>query len=67
MQDVLMVNTRTRGSGMRLVTGDLAYQRHLLVNVIFYGLPGGGDRSWVLIDTGLFFSARRIVRGDERR
>jgi glyoxylase-like metal-dependent hydrolase (beta-lactamase superfamily II) len=35
--------------------------------VIFSGPPGGGDRSWVLIDTGLFFSARRIVRGAARR
>ena len=67
MQDAVQINQATRGSGMRLVAGDLAYQRHLLVNVIFSGLPGGGDRSWVLIDTGLFFSARRILRGAERR
>jgi len=67
MHDAVTVNAPTRGSGMRLVAGDLAYQRHLLVNVIFCGPPGGGDRSWVLIDAGLFFSARRIVRGAERR
>ncbi len=35
------------------VTGGIAYRRLLLVNVAFIGSPGGGDRNWVLIDTGV--------------
>ena len=34
------------------IAPDLAYQRLIFVNVVFYGKPGAGDRSWVLIDTG---------------
>ena len=61
------MNQRTRGHGMRAVRQDLAYQRHLLVNVIFSGPPGAGDRGWALIDAGLAFSADRIIRGAESR
>ena len=32
---------------------DLAYQRLVLVNVVFCGTPGAGDRNWVLVDTGV--------------
>src|SRR5947209_1723028 len=32
---------------------DLAYKRLGIVNVVFYGRPGAGDREWVLIDAGL--------------
>ena len=32
---------------------DLAYKRLAIVNVVFYGRPGAGDREWVLIDAGL--------------
>ena len=39
--------------GTRQIAADLAYRRLVLVNVIFYGRPGAGDREWVLIDTGL--------------
>jgi len=57
------LNRRTYGRGMRRVTEDLAFQRHLFVNVVFLGEPGVGDRGWVLIDAGLSFSAGRIMRG----
>ena len=32
---------------------DLAYRRLGIVNVVFLGFPGAGDRNWVLIDAGL--------------
>lgn len=57
------LNGRTRGRGMRSVTEDLAFQRHLFVNVLFLGEPQVGDRGWILIDSGLPFSAGRIMRG----
>ena len=39
--------------GAHVVEADLAYQRLAIVNVVFYGLPGAGDRGWVLVDTGV--------------
>ena len=44
------------------IAGDLAYIRDRIVNVFFFGEPGAGDRSWVLVDAGLYGSARRIDR-----
>lgn len=38
---------------VRQIAPDLAYRRTTLVNVVFYGLPGAGDRQWVLIDAGI--------------
>ena len=35
------------------IADDLAYKRLAIVNVVFVGLPGAGDREWVLIDAGL--------------
>ncbi|MDX2080710.1 MAG: MBL fold metallo-hydrolase [Terrimicrobiaceae bacterium] len=35
------------------VTSDVAYKRLAMVNAIFFGHPGAGDRDWVLIDTGV--------------
>lgn len=34
-------------------SGDLAFRRLGIVNVVFYGKPDAGDRDWVLIDAGL--------------
>src|SRR3954469_731424 len=51
----------------RPVTGDLAYLRNVMVNLFFSGLPGAGDRDWVLIDAGLPGSARSIVEAAARR
>ncbi len=45
---------------LRPVTADLAYLRTGIVNVYFYGAPGSGDGAWVLIDAGLYGSARSI-------
>lgn len=52
----------SRGDGATAVTGDLAYIRDRIVNVFFYGEPGAGDRTWVLIDSGVYGAARRIER-----
>lgn len=35
------------------IAHDLAYRRLAIVNVVFYGRPGAGDRGWVLIDAGV--------------
>ena len=34
------------------ITHDLAYLRHGIVNLFFWGPAGAGDRGWVLIDAG---------------
>jgi glyoxylase-like metal-dependent hydrolase (beta-lactamase superfamily II) len=49
------------------VLDDLAYLCTVLVNVYLFGRPGAGDRSWVLIDAGIFGSADRIARAAEKR
>jgi glyoxylase-like metal-dependent hydrolase (beta-lactamase superfamily II) len=60
------VQTRHRDS-TRTLTPDLSYLRLVVVNVYFYGRPGGGDRSWVLIDAGLPGTASRIARAAAER
>lgn len=42
------------------LAADLAYKRLAIVNVVFYGPPGAGDRGWVLIDAGLPKTAELI-------
>ena len=46
----------------RAVTNDLAYLKTVLVNVFFSGLPGAGDRDWVLIDAGIPGQAGLIAK-----
>jgi glyoxylase-like metal-dependent hydrolase (beta-lactamase superfamily II) len=48
------------------VAPDLAYKRLAIVNVAFWGLPGAGDRDWVLIDAGVMGSAGAIAKAAER-
>jgi glyoxylase-like metal-dependent hydrolase (beta-lactamase superfamily II) len=43
------------------VAPDLAYRRLAIVNVVFAGAPGAGDRNWVLIDAGLY-GTRPLIR-----
>lgn len=45
------------------IAPDLAYRRLAIVNVVFFGRPGAGDRGWVLIDAGLPGTERLIVNG----
>lgn len=42
------------------VAPDIAYRRLGIVNVIFHGPSGAGDREWVLIDAGLMGTAALI-------
>ena len=46
---------------------DLAYRRLVLVNVVFVGEPGAGDRGWVLVDAGIPGSASAIRGAAEAR
>ncbi|MBV9848904.1 MAG: MBL fold metallo-hydrolase [Armatimonadetes bacterium] len=56
-----------RDDGTHEVAADLAYQRLAIVNVAFYGVPGAGDRAWVLIDAGLPRTAGRIAQAAQER
>ena len=56
-----------RDDATHAITDDVAYQRHVLVNVVFVGAPGAGDRGWVLIDAGVMGSKRAIRTAAEAR
>jgi glyoxylase-like metal-dependent hydrolase (beta-lactamase superfamily II) len=56
-----------RDDGTREVLPDLAYGRLAIVNVIFYGPRGAGDRHWVLIDAGVFGTMNLITSAAEER
>lgn len=43
--------------GTHEICPDLAYRRLAIVNVVFFGKPGAGDREWVLIDAGVMGTA----------
>jgi len=62
-----VIETPLGEDGTHAVTQDLAYQRHAIVNVVFYGPPGAGDRGWVLVDTGIVGSKAAIVTAAARR
>jgi glyoxylase-like metal-dependent hydrolase (beta-lactamase superfamily II) len=49
------------------IAPDIAYKRLAVVNAVFVGLPGAGDRQWVLVDTGVIGSARAIKRAAKKR
>lgn len=53
--------------GTHQIREDLAYKRLAIVNVVFYGRPGAGDREWVLIDTGIAGMSGLIVKAAARR
>lgn len=46
---------------------ELAYQRLLIVNVVYHGMVGARSGEWVLIDAGIPGSARLILNAVERR
>jgi len=46
---------------------ELAYKRLMLVNVVFVGRPGAGDRQWTLIDTGVIGTTGLIERAAQER
>lgn len=61
------VDDRERDDGTHEVAPDLAYRRLAIVNVVFYGSPGAGDREWILIDTGIPGTSRYIIDAAEER
>ena len=56
-----------RDDGTHEVAPDLAYKRLAIVNVVFFGLAGAGDRGWVLIDAGVAGTAGLIAGAAEER
>ena len=60
-------NHPAEGGGAIGIVRDLAYLRDRIVNVFFHGEAGAGDRSWVLIDTGVYGAAPRIERAAAAR
>lgn len=53
--------------GTHEVAPDLAYQRVLVVNVVFSGRPNAGDRGWVLVDAGVIGAKALIKRAAAAR
>ena len=49
-----------RDDGTHELAPDLAYRRLAIVNVVFVGAPGAGDRGWVLVDAGILGTAGPI-------
>lgn len=49
------------------VTHDIAGLRFFMVNAYLVGDPNAADRAWVLVDTGLAYSARRILNAAYKR
>ncbi|MFO0891771.1 MAG: MBL fold metallo-hydrolase [Isosphaeraceae bacterium] len=50
----------TSHGGVHEVAAELGYLRLAIVNVVFHGKPGSGDREWVLIDAGVAGTGRVI-------
>lgn len=53
--------------GTHEIAPDLAYRRLVMVNVVFYGTLGAGDREWVLIDAGVIGTKALITGAAEAR
>jgi glyoxylase-like metal-dependent hydrolase (beta-lactamase superfamily II) len=53
--------------GLQEVLPDIAVLKLVIVNVILVGLPGAGDRGWVLVDAGLPGMLDRIKSAAEQR
>jgi glyoxylase-like metal-dependent hydrolase (beta-lactamase superfamily II) len=57
---------REEADGTTSIAADLSYMRALIVNVVFYGLPGPNS-DWVLIDTALGVSRGAIEEAAAKR
>ena len=53
--------------GTHALGPDIAYLRHAIVNVVFVGRPGAGDRGWVLVDAGIPGARRAIEKAAAAR
>ena len=49
-----------RGGRAHAVASDIAWRRLAMVNVVFLGPRGAGDRGWILVDAGLRGTTRLI-------
>ena len=49
------------------IAPDLAYRRLAIVNAMLVGLPGAGDRQWVLVDTGIMGTKQLITSAVKER
>ncbi|MDB5641856.1 MAG: fold metallo-hydrolase, partial [Hyphomicrobiales bacterium] len=58
---------RARGDHLHEIAHDVAYQRLAIVNVVFIGEPQAGDRTWTLIDAGVYGSAAFIRNAARKR
>jgi glyoxylase-like metal-dependent hydrolase (beta-lactamase superfamily II) len=56
-----------RDDGTREIAPDLAYRRLAIVNVVFVGRAGAGDRQWVLVDTGVMGTKHLIMSAAKQR
>ncbi|MCC6935844.1 MAG: MBL fold metallo-hydrolase [Thermomicrobiales bacterium] len=66
--DAHRTNEKATPSGpLSQVVPDVACLAQPIVNVYFVGVPGAGDRGWVLVDAGLPFCASKIVSAAEHR
>lgn len=54
-------------SSIQSVGRDLVRVPQSIVNLYFYGEAGAGDRSWVLIDAGVWPSSKSIIRAAAER
>src|SRR5215204_4145234 len=57
----------SKDHGLKEIAPDLAYQRLMLVNVVYVGLPRAGAGKWILIDAGIPGSASAIRRAAYER
>jgi len=53
--------------GVHEVLNDLAYERLAIVNVMYVGQRGAGDREWVLIDAGVMGTEASILSAVRKR
>src|ERR1700712_4497883 len=53
--------------GLHEIAADIAYQRLAIVNVVYVGQPGAGDRGWVLVDAGNPGARRAIEQAARER
>jgi glyoxylase-like metal-dependent hydrolase (beta-lactamase superfamily II) len=49
------------------IAADVAYRRLAIVNVVFVGVAGAGDRQWVLVDTGVMGTKHLITSAAKER
>lgn len=56
-----------RDDDTHAIASDVAYRRLVLVNVVFVGDPGAGDRGWVLVDAGVMGGKGAILSAAEAR